>query len=228
MAYMKNKPRRKLYNKKYKKVNKYPLGRRIINRQAKYTDTGMPESLFVKLKYVSRQTLSGAPSSHFFGGNDIFTCDVSGVTGQPYNADQICSLYSRWCVTSSRIKVRVINNTQGGTLLVRPTLVTTGISDLALECSRPDAKCVEVISRGRAMINHFESTKNALGIPTATGDTSYDGTSNSTGPTASPPVRWFWALSSIGSDNLSTDMDVQVEIVYYVKCFRRAIQSSSS
>jgi len=228
MAYVRNKPRRKFYKKFYKKYGKYPMGRRLVNKQSKYTDSGMPESLFVKLKYVARQTLSGAPSSYFYSGNDINQCDVSSGGGQPYNSDQLCALYTKWCVTSSKIKVRILNNTQGGTFLVRPTLVTTAISDLPLECSRPDAKCVDVVTRGRSVINHFETTKNALGIPNATGDTSYDGTSNSGGPSGSPPVRWFWALTSIGSDNLTTDMDIQVEITYYVKCFRRSIQPTST
>jgi len=228
MVYNKNKPRRKLYNKKYKKRSKYPLGRRLVNNYGKSTDNGMPESLFCKLKYVSRLTLSGAPSSYFFGGNNIFTCDISGLTGQPYNADQLCSLYSRWTVTSSKIKIRAQNNTQGGTLLVRPTLTTATIGDFSLECMRPDSKCVDVVTRGKATLNHFESSKNVFGLPSITNDVAYDGSANASGPNGAPSVQWYWVITSIGSDGLTTDMDLQVEIEYYVKCNRRSIQGTST
>lgn len=230
MAYMKYKPRRKFNaTKKYKRyANKYPKGRRIVNKLGKFTDSGLPESMFMKLKYVARRVLTGAPSSQYFSGNDISMCDVTGITGQPYNADQLCSLYSRWVVTSSKIKIKCINNAQGGSILVRPALTTGGVTDYSLEASRPDVRDGLVTARESVQLRHFETSKNVFGLRTVTDDTSYDGTASSTGPTGGPVVKWYWLVSSIGSDNLTTDMDIHVEIEYYVKCFRRLSQGSSS
>jgi len=222
MANKKNMVRKgKKATKKYKRN----YGRILINRLGKRVNDALPEEMYVKLKYTTSRTLTGAPSSAMFRGNDIYQPDDAVFGVQPYNSDQLCPLYQKWQVTGSKIKLTVMNNLQGARICLRPTLNNTPISDLNLEVSRPDSVSRFCATRNKCMLQQYQKTRTVIG--NQVDDVSYDGSAGPGGPTAGPNIPWYWGICSTGVDGFSTDVDVQIEIVYYVKLFRRAISAAS-
>lgn len=65
----------------------------------------VPDKMLVRLKYASNATINATTDTSAiaaFRANDLYDPDFSGVGNQPTGFDQLCTLYSRFCVLSSK------------------------------------------------------------------------------------------------------------------------------
>lgn len=232
---MPGKPARKMYQKKRRYVKKYrKQGNILVNKGPSFGANSIPEEMYVKVKYCTDSlTLTGTastPATYIMRGNDIFDPDYTGVGHQPYLSDQLCSLYSRWVVNASKIRVRATcASTNDIKMLVRPSLYNTTVSSYELEVERPDNKNCVFSSEQACSIQHYAKTKIVQGVPRLD-DIIYHGDAGPSGPTAGPTGSgpWYWVVvcEGIRSGDAWTAY-LQIEVVYYVKLFKRAIQSQS-
>lgn len=217
--------RRTLRRLNRKKFKKYPLGRRIQS----YGLTGVPDSMFVKMKYVDAITLSSSlsvPGFHLFRGNDIFDPDYTGVGHQPYLSAQWGPFYQKYNVFASKITVKATAS-KNGKILVRPTTVNTTGSDFNLAVERPESKNCFLGNDKPCLIKHYQTTRQATGTGNPDDDL-FHGSMDPGGPGTGPATTWYWAIYAEDVPGTATlDIDCQVEIVYYVKLWSRRINSSS-
>lgn len=218
--------RRSLYKKQQR-------GNLLINRMGSKLNNGIPEEMFLKLKYTTENVtlngLAGVPVNYFLRGNDLFDPDYTSTGHQPYYADQLCSLYSRYVVYASKIKTRIVPTSANPvTIVTRPTLTSAAVGNLELENERPDSKNAIATSDKPAIIKHYAKTKTVQGVKDLE-DIIYHGSSSTSGPTSGPTGSgpWYWAIAAEGMANSAFTVYIQTEIVYYVRLFKRAIQSQS-
>lgn len=218
--------RRRGMSRKHKKF----MSSALINRLGSNSNNGIPEQMYVKLKYTENVQTIGSPGFYAFRGNDLFDPNYTGTGHQPYLADQLCRLYSRYVVLGSKIIVRAAteDTSATGRLLVRPSITATSISDYNLSVERPDSKNCFFTKEQPCKISYYASTKHVQGVKDVQ-DTIYHGTSDTTGPISGPTGSgpWFWAIATDAADGATITCQLQVEIVYYVKLFKRLIQASS-
>lgn len=109
-------PPKKVKNKtlptRYKK-KKYWTNNRMVNYVNRFTGFGFPGKLRAKLKYVDEVSTGASASIQYFrfSANGMFDPNVSGVGHQPYGFDQFSTVYGKYRVLSSVMKVWHVNNT---------------------------------------------------------------------------------------------------------------------
>lgn len=120
LVYPVRSPRTRKYDRKRRKPQaitklkwKAPIGKSL----------GFPKNSSVQLRYCSAVSLSdsvgGVLDLHLFSANSIFDPDVTGIGHQPLARDQWASFYNHYKVTSSRMSIKMVNETvQGGTPVV--------------------------------------------------------------------------------------------------------------
>lgn len=218
----KNQPKNK---RKYKaRKNKMPMYKSL---QSYKGGASIPQQMYVKLKYVESMTLSGAPSMQLFRGNDLFDPNYTSTGHQPYLADQLAPLYQNFTVYASKIKVRAgTDGSLDGRLLVRPTHSSATISNFDLSCERPETKSCLFTPERRCSITQYADTKRIIGVSDVS-DLEYAGRNNTSGPATPPNQIWYWAISTIGADGSNISCPIEIELIYYVKFWKRTIQAQS-
>jgi len=114
-------------------------------------------------------------------------------------------------------------------MLVRPSLYNTTVSNYELEVERPDNKNCVFTADKACTLTHYAKTKTVQGVSSLE-DIIYHGDSSSAGPTAGPTGSgpWYWVVACEGiKASESWACYLQIEVVYYVKLFKRAIQAQS-
>lgn len=231
---MPGKSARKKYQQKRKVVKKYKKqGNILINRGPNMSATAIPENMFIKVKYctdsITINGLAGVAGTYIMRGNDIFDPDYTGAGHQPYMADQLCSLYTRYVVNASKIRVRATCASGNDVkMLVRPSLFNASVGNYELEVERPDNKNCIFTTDKSCTIQHYGKTKIVQGVRDLE-DTIFHGSCDTTGPTSGPTgsAPWYWVVACEGIRNAGWTAYLQIEVVYYVKLFKRAIQGSS-
>lgn len=227
---MAGKPARRKYVMRRRKAKR---GKLLLNKGPSLGANGIPEEMFIKVKYttgsITLNGLAGVPQNYTMRGNDCFDPDLTGTGHQPYMADQMFALYSRYVVHASKIRVRAsCGSTNEVKLLVRPSLSNAAVGNYELEVERPDSKNCLFSTEKPCTLKHYAKTKTVQGVKDLN-DTIFHGSCNTGGPTSGPTGSgpWYWVVAAEGIRNLAYEVHLQIELVFYVKLFKRAIQAQS-
>lgn len=213
-----------------KKFSRRKAASTVVIRQP----SGVPDRLFVKLKYtyiVTYTSTSGNVTYQQFRGNGVFDPDVTGAGGQPYTFDQWAALYSRYRVRGSSLKSELnIPPPAAGSFAANITTVTypsanTTVPSATHELSReqPYAKVRTHKAYGdRSLpIKSYMSTAKIIGLKKVAVATETD---YSAAVTGNPTKEWYWNFVFYTSDLATTSFVTPVlhTLTYYVEFYDRA------
>jgi len=214
-----NKRRRR--NNQQKSHKRYERARPY---EASMTRLGMPDALKCTLTYADVFTI--APGSqagtYTFRGNSLFDPDYTSTGHQPYYFDELSSMYSRYRVYSSRIKVAAMNNV--GTSPVQMTLVPSsevfalGLTTHPLEYPRAKgAKLLGVSGYQTTTVAHWATTREILGLKAKQVlDEDFSALCG-----ANPVSIWYWMVSAYDVQAANVNVGVQVSIEYECELYDR-------
>jgi len=182
----------------------------------------VPDRVVVNLKYTT--ILSRSPGTatdeYIFTGNGPFDPDVTGTGGQPVGYDQWCNFYGRQLTLSSKIRIKVIDNssTTNVAICVFPTDTTGGVSTFVDAASQPYSRWqIATFSGGmsKLSINNSISTSKIWGK-----NCHYDDLFTST--TGSVPSNlWYWVINADASPGSAAVYTLYVEVIYRILFFKR-------
>jgi len=178
---------------------------------------GFPNSIITKVRYCMTGTLTstaGSSSYQVFAANGLYDPDTTGAGHQPLYYDQYTTLYNKYTVIGSIIKVEVSNGTTSPFLVTLvgdddATISTTPFT--RMEQNNSTFALLPPIGGGtRVLVGTFEPLM-AFGV-----ETKDDGAS-STDVGANPTEGWNYALVVNTIDSASQTMYYTCEIEYTVK-----------
>lgn len=189
----------------------------------------MPVSGRGTLRYIQTglnlDPQSTIPGRYFFRANDMFDPDYTSTGHQPLGFDQWMSLYNKFTVTSSKIKV-VFNNTTdyvSADFLVYLRKTTTP-SENTLQDTLESAGCQwRIMSKYNSPVMR-ESYVSSRHHPTlSVEDINMFGTAS-----ASPADQWYYELGVAGDANQDVgECKFHVEIEYSAIFFDRKVLTGS-
>jgi hypothetical protein len=168
--------------------------------------------------YINMSPASGAMASQLVSGNSAYDPDATGVGSQPYWFDELATIYTKYRVVRSKIKLTLVNT---GAVHFRavlmPLYATSGPSDTYQALEYPLAKSVTlgINTSGEdvAHMSHSCDTAKAVGVSqqAALIEDGYAGAYN-----GSPAFRWYWLIvgSDVGGYTTTPSVTVEYQIVY--------------
>lgn len=198
--------------------------------------SGVPDRLFVKLKYVESlvwsQTL-GTVGVNVYRGNSCFDPDATGTGGQPYFFDQWSALYLNYRVHGCKLKVMGSCNGGGGFNSVMMGITATnqssslGASANELYQEQPYTKKtllrMGAASVGQGTVSMYMATRKILGLSKIqVEDQDYQASIS-----ANPTKQWYFHLWTFTPDDNTIAMNTQAELTYYVEFCNRAQPGTS-
>lgn len=225
MAVFRSKSRKRAMARK-KRYNKKLARRRRNKASVTRLPTGslVAERTFTKLRYTQRIDLTpaaAATESYVFSGNSAFDPDVTGAGAQPLGFDQYATLYNKYRVRGSKMKVTAAV-TSGSHFPCKITIYpqddnasATGVDNAA---ARPNSKTRVTAGYGspNVTLSKYMSSKKQLGVKSINEETSFAALVN-----ANPSIRWYWCVS-VGTIDATTNIAglyAEVEITYYVEFY---------
>lgn len=209
--------RRNRYNKR-KKYKWLPHNR--ASRLLLYSPSLMPDTMYVKLKYVENTTRTAASFSNVFRLNGIYDPNLTGTGHQPMGHDQWNNFYNEYQVYGSAINVRAINSLTGNDseVVLYPSSNSTalGVGDAK---EQPYSKC--------RLLGNSHSGKNIISLKKYMSVSKYIGRDTKplaySSPFGSDPTETiFWVITGRSLDSVSANnITLQVTIIYYVKLFNK-------
>lgn len=196
------------------------------------------KSLYVKLRYWQAGLLptssAGSQWQYAFSGNSAFDPNTTGVGTQPLGFDEYSTLYNRYMVNGSKIKVywQIGNTTQGAAQLnvgVMPATTSswTGTDWPIFPYTVHKQTSSASGARSTIVTKAYNSTKKMFSNSGA----AYNQDDFSATVGNNPTRQWYWLLSLQPAD-LSTSVTsgqvvVCVKITYYIKFTEPTIISPS-
>lgn len=198
----------------------------------KYPGVGIPSEFQTKLNYVQDFTMTAGIGSSYkiqqFLGNSLYDPDYTSSGLQPEYYDLLCganSLYKRYVVTASKIKLRVCSTSDAFAAGNSDIAVTfsdqpyasvgwTSIDDQISDKASKNTSVVRYDNTGAKILTHYAKTDEVLDIK----DIKDNLTSCGAYYNASPSQPWYWIIGQQGMDRSSTSSSVNylVKITYYV------------
>lgn len=206
---------------------------KVIIRQP----SGLPDRLFVKLKYVDTlvfTSTSGANATQIYRGNSLYDPDFTSTGHQPYYFDQWSALYGAYIVHASSIRIECQPSESAASTnsymqwCVVPTLATTGFTsatDVAEEQPYAKFKTVGGSNVTFNRIKHHMSTRKVWGVPKGfeLGNPNYRSTVST-----NPVDPWFWNVTAAAGDLAASVTQVcQIRLIYYCEFYARGRPSQS-
>lgn len=233
MPYRKHQPLR--HNKK-RKGQKAPYHKKKARYQkavvSRMRGPGLADTLFVRLTYVDQLVLApGVPvAQHTFRGNSCFDPDYTGGGHQPLYFDQYATLYSKYRVVGSAIRVDSVNtsSTCAAYFICWPHTDVAGASTISQELEQGRAKAPKILpiaQRGpEGRLKSYCSTRKACGLTKA--QMADDDFSALTGN--NPIQIWYWNLLWGTTDTTTAcTVNAVVKLTYYVQFYEKRIVSPS-
>lgn len=218
--------KRKRFFRKFRK--QFRRGRKVGKlSRTKFRGTGVPDCLFVKLRYQETFTPSviTAFDVNQWRGNSLFDPNFTGTGAQPNYFDNYAGIYAAYTVYGSKIRVRAISSsvTTGILLTVVPERVTS-ISAFSYDsqCGLPYAKSAicGTIEAQRITLKSYMATNKIYGLPKSSITANNEEFGALVG--ANPLAQWFWTVTAI-SDNQTSIIDYTIStmLTYYVRFWAR-------
>lgn len=211
--------------RKYKK-RKHKRKRNKTNSLVLRGPTIVPDQMFTKLTYRGNYLLkepNGLPVSAVYRGNSIFDPEFGPIAGQPLGRDQWANFYGQYQVMASKIVAKVLPTASQGqnfSIVVVPTTDPsfTGIQQLQ---EQPYAKSRLLSSKqeNAKTISSYMKSGAIFGSKSIVQEEDTQAIQ-----TANPSKEWYWLVASANQGLSGTgqmEVDVMVEIEYYVRFFDR-------
>lgn len=214
--------------RRHRKYRKATIPRTVTVRGV----TGMADRLKVKLRYCdTRQYIAGSSFIWQFRGNSCFDPDLTFAGHQPYLYDQYITMYQRYRVYGSSIRVDISNASATTTVcaLVYPAADnSTSAATISHAAELPRSgqmKMVGIQQRFPAMIKRYASTAQVLGY---TKQAVRNDDTTSALYTSNPLRLWYWDIVTESAD-LAAVMNCLfvVKLTYYVEFFDPFINAQS-
>ncbi len=199
---------------------------RKIERSVNVTGvTGLPDNTRVRLHYEDMFNLAPAAAyaTHTFRGNSVYDPDYTATGHQPRYFDHYSSVYERYKVLGSSIRVDLINGSATSGVVYTLCPLTDPISPNTLDdvSELPRTKISEIVpiaSRLNRQLSHSMRTTVILGLPRNTiADQDFSALI-----TNNPNSIWYWNLSVFSVDNTTNvGVSVRVSIVFDVIFYDR-------
>lgn len=207
--------RKRPYRRRYKK-SKSKRGFKLMRPFG-----GFGRTKKVLLKYVDTYTLTslaGVSAKHIMRCNSVYDPDKTGVGHQPMWHDLIASVYRKYRVISSKIKVTFIPypaEIQTCGILTHSGAVTpTSDLDTLLEQNQTTGAAI-VKERPRIISRYWSARKQRL--PRSHNEASFGSTPSSTNPEFNEYDFVIYAQNM--DSTLSTNCIVKIEMNYYLDCY---------
>lgn len=186
----------------------------------------MPDNMWLKLRDVNLSLVTTtAPTDELATTrrlNDIF---LTGSGGQPMGFDEWSAFYNAFEVRGSSIKLTVTNNVESNVrIAIYPAISSTAAVGYGTILEQPYVKvgtCGSLNGRNTTILKSYMSVKRLEGRQIDS--VNYIGTTS-----ASPALVRFWHIyfaSMLATTALN--LNVNFEVVYYVRLFRRNILAGS-
>lgn len=211
----KYKKKRKVYKKKaYKKRRRGAISYWKLNQPS-----ALPDQTYVKLKYNDLISRSGTISDNYlFALNGLFDPNITGAGAQPLGYDQWSSFYTHYQVMGSSINITFINNSLNNTGFAVFPSNDPGIIALKTAITQPYSRykfVANINSQPKTRIKNYMSVKRLEARST-------DSVNFAAPITSNPSILKYWHIVSSSMDLISNlDFVMDVQVVYYVKFFRR-------
>lgn len=217
----KTKKKKSFRRRRFRKKTAQPT--MLINRGA----TIVPDRFRTKLRYTFRYKDSNTLDGKVFRGNSVFD-PYHAVGGQyPMGFTQLATLYSRYMVHGSSIKVLATNisTTTSALLSIVPSCASTGFTNFNESTEATYSRhCLLAPGASHArMMKHYMTTRKIRGIRT----NKIDDDELESLVTANPVKEWYWHVTTGSFDGTTGQgTEVEVTIVYYVDFFKRKDQDT--
>lgn len=207
--------------RRVRKRRKRKFSRNKVNKLMLRGVSVVPDIMIAKLKYVTVQNpTAGATHSRRMALNGLYDPDITGTGHQPLGFDQWMAFYENFICFASKIKMTV-RNVSGieGQIGILPANTGTVATNISLYAESPYGKIKSLgndqSGKSIATITNYLSMKKYEGFPLAS--VNYTGSASS-----NPGITREWHIL-IQSYDVSSSIDISynLEIVYYVKFFRR-------
>lgn len=215
--------------------------RRVVrkSRRNKITSLTRLPTLFpdrVSIKHVYETELytsvsTTTPTTHLFSGNNLADPDVTGTGFQPYYFDQLASLYTRYRVSGSSIRIKgLANAATGGTsinvieVFVVPQATNVVATDINQVRTLPYARGRIANSFGRIGLKQYMTPNKINGIKK--GVVQFDEDWSALATATGPAKVWYWAMY-LRSLITGQDVYLRVRITYYTQWSDRVVQPAS-
>lgn len=214
---------RRPYKKRWSKRKMYNKASKMIFRAPGV----LPDRMFTKLTYTFPGISGASPLLvNSFRGNSLYDPDASVGGAQPMGFDQLMTLYQRYRVNASSVKLTAVNNTAA--CGVRAVLVPSQDSGLAtyqrLAESQYSKRALMANGNGqsRSFLKHYASTRKIYGIKDSS-EQEYSGTA-----TTNPTNQWYWYTVFEAADGFTIlDLQFDLTITYYVEFWNRVSLQTS-
>nr|QXP07593.1 MAG: putative capsid protein [Arizlama virus] len=232
-------PKTMPYRKSYRRKNPRTTRKRRSKYKKTYKKTGRkqsgyPQTMFVKLRYV--ETITAAPAApydkHEFSGNSVYDPNHTGGGHQPLYYDQYSAIYSTYKVLASKIKVQMVNRSGSGSIqwIVYPSVGIDTVVNVSEALEQPMAQGSNFLGVGQIMGGYgnmtkkYATTRRVCGASKAQiSDESYSAAINT-----NPANRWYWNILAETVDAATNiTYAATVTMTYYVKFYNRKTASQS-
>lgn len=197
-----------------------------------YLPAYAPDQQRVKLRYACEYELTGSATEViYFGGNNLYDPEYATGGGQPHGFDQLATMYDRYKVHASSIRIRVIPNPAetadiGGSMLWASIHPSRGSVDATSTPSTiaglPNAKTILTKSThagSPTTLTNFMRSNKIYGSK----ETLEAGSSSTSSSSVGQP--WFWNVAFSRADKSVADLKafVVVELTYYATFHQRKL-----
>lgn len=225
-------PRKKYYGRKKRTYRRrrgyrparYPANRKtrskiisIWKRQVRSKDP-VPLERYCVFKYIDNVfwTTVGGADDNIYRGNSLYDPDYTGAGAQPLGFDQLCTLYSRFIVFGSAIKVTIVNMDTVPVLVnLAKSYLPTSFTNAVTAAERCDSKTRYIgpagSNRDTVVLKSFAKTGTVLGYKDVEDE---DGLAHSS--STNPSQQWFWHVGVENDDAGNLSVNMVVELKYYV------------
>lgn len=216
--------KKRRYKRKYKKKRSNKMK---ISSLSLRGVSAMPDTLFCKLKYsdIKNMVNVAGSGSLIFSMNSLFDPDVTGVGHQPLGFDEWGAFYSHYEVLASRIRI--------------DPQATTGVNPIEIVLYPSRQQVIQTMSTAREQpygkkSNYtsstgaqFASVINYMKVKKFEGR-STNSINFAADTSVSPATQFYWILQARDANGGDiSPVTWQVDIVYYVKFFRRLTLTAS-
>ncbi len=177
---------------------------------------GFPTRSEVVLIYEDTIRLYDGTSAykvHVFRGNSLYDPDSTGTGHQPRYFDTYATVYGRYKVLASSLRIEAINASTGVASIVSMVPLTEVVAATTLEeiSELPSAittPMVPIAQRGSKTLYHpMISTKDVCGLlPGQVNDEDW-----SAGVTSNPSQIWYWSVGAFSADK-ATVVDTYIRV----------------
>lgn len=223
-SFRRSRPRRSTRTRRSRGRRRGTVRRRRfgITRQVQM---GLPDSIFVDLKYCNTFQSSGLTHTQQFRANSCFDPDLSGGGHQPHYFDQYAALYRKYMVYSCKIQLRIMNQAASSLMIgvwpsVTSAILVSSPQDLLEEPYVRSTMLAQNNAQPVKHLSHFMTTKKMRGGAVMDDEFGAVVTNN-------PARGWVWTVFAAGLGGGSTDFDYSVVLTQRVRFYSRANVGSS-